>query len=153
MWTTVLKIRPFESSHEETLVRTEWLLNKVNILLVLPIPSFVSLYFDFRTNKTKIYRAMIFDPVEVITFITQRCNLNIYNIYKTSCQYQSSTNANNQVISTKSVDTEIHAAKISDLAGILSAGRQEIDFPSERRIFLLNMSFQLSTALTSSLRR
>ena len=24
LWTTVLKIRPFESSHEETLVRTDW---------------------------------------------------------------------------------------------------------------------------------
>ena len=33
------------------------------------------------------------------------------------------------------VNTEIHAAKISDLAGVLSAGRQEIDFPSERRFF------------------
>ena len=33
------------------------------------------------------------------------------------------------------VNTEIHAAEISDLAGILSAGRQEIDFPSEKKIF------------------
>ena len=33
------------------------------------------------------------------------------------------------------VNTEIHAAEISDLAGILSAGRQEIDFPSEKKTF------------------
>ena len=45
------------------------------------------------------------------------------------------------------VSTEIHAAEISDLAGILSAGRQEIDFPSEKKTFLLNMILQLSTAL------
>ena len=48
------------------------------------------------------------------------------------------------------VNTEIHAAEISDLAGILSAGRQEIDFPSEKKIFLLNMILQLSTALLHS---
>ena len=28
LWTTVLKIRPFESSHEETLVRTDWIQKK-----------------------------------------------------------------------------------------------------------------------------
>ena len=46
------------------------------------------------------------------------------------------------------VSTEIHAAEISDLAGILSAGRQEIDFPSEKKTFFYLIWF--STALRHS---
>ena len=42
------------------------------------------------------------------------------------------------------VNTEIHAAEISDLAGILSAGRQEIDFPSEKKTFFYLIWFSNS---------
>ena len=46
------------------------------------------------------------------------------------------------------VSTEIHAAEISDLAGILSAGRQEIDFPSEKKTFFVFAKVQSDDLMT-----